>query len=161
MYSKFQLFLEAQHHRICLYDFYHLSNLLLLYLTLFSYLLLNFALISYLLQYAAMVSLLLYLALVSCIPKISYTGKVTFTHLYLVLVSFLLLYLALVFLPTPIPFTGLFLTPTPCVGLLSTPINTLQWSISWVWWGESRLKKIVFVYIDICYSPTSPLSKMW
>ena len=98
--------------------------------------------------------LLLYLALVSCIPKISYTGKVTFTHLYLVLVSFLLLYLALVFLPTPIPFIGLFLTPTPCVGLLSTPINTLQWSISWVWWGESRLKKLfLFILIYVIAPP--------
>ena len=75
--------------------------------------------------------LLLYLVLVSYILQISYTGLFTCSSTlcwplyllgYLTLVSFSLLYLVLGFLPYLIPFTGLFLTPVPCVDLLSTSI---------------------------------------
>ena len=97
--------------------------------------------------------LLLYLAMVSCILQISYTGLFTCSSTlcwplyllgYLTLVSFSLLYLVLVFLPylmpftglfptsipcvdlsTSIPYSGLFLTPLPCAGLLPTRLPWL------------------------------------
>ena len=55
------------------------------------------------------------------------------------LVSFILLYLSVGPLPTPIPYTGIFLTPLPCAGwsfylllcltLISFTPSTLYWSL--------------------------------